>query len=98
MCDTSTGVCFVQFAVSVDAESIADEYACAENFKQACLDGPIVKDDISMQCCNETDQCNAHLNPPLPFYLQTLITTDEDPTTTTIYTPMIASTGNGTYH
>ena len=74
VCDTSTGVCFVQVAVSIDSESIADKYACIQkifaNLKQACLDGPIVKDYTSMQCCNETDQCNAHLNPPLPRYFK----------------------------
>ena len=93
-CVTSIGVCFVRVSISVDAEKM-DEYACLEltgntTQRPECLDGPVVDEFTSIQCCNDADRCNKHLNPPLPPYFQTIVTftmSHEDPTMTT--TPII---------
>lgn len=97
MCNTSKSVCFVQVDYR-EIERKENEYACIEydddnDQRQACLDGLLVFDYVSLLCCNERDQCNADLNPPLPHRFQTHTIIGEDPTTTT---PMIAI--NGMYH
>ena len=84
MCPKSSDVCRV-----VISEVGVHEYDCWEVselnnlFVQECLRGPIVRDYISIQCCNNTDRCNEFLDPPLPLKLRTT-TTGQDPTTTPI--------------
>ena len=87
MCPKSSDVC--RITISEDG---VHEYDCWEVIElnnllvQECLQGPVVYDFVSYQCCNNTDGCNEFLDPPLPFQFRTT-TTGQDPTTQTPIIP-----------
>ena len=96
MCPKSSDVCRVSIS-----EFGVREYDCWEVIGETnriiieqCLRGPIVRDFISIQCCNNTDRCNEFLDPPLPLQLRTT-TTGQDPTTTPITPTAEPRSGTG---
>ena len=80
-------MCFVRIRISTMNANPVYEYGCQEfannhfnNYMEACLEGPIVRDFNSDQCCNKTG-CNEHLNPPLPLLFSRTTIPLQDPTT-----------------
>ena len=84
VCAEPTDVCFVAIRVAGPTLNPVYEYACRGNndhlnpFWQECLEGPIVQDFSSFQCCNNEDECNKNLDPPLPYALSKYATTTSD--------------------
>ena len=100
----SPSLCFVAIKIANENSNPTYEYACQEtpneHFNgvwQACLQGPVVTEFSSMQCCDSEveDGCNKHLRPPLPTLYRN-ITTSRDPTTTTPITTPSARPRSGT--
>ena len=88
ICQGPQAVCFVRIHIHTVNANPVYEYGCQEfandhfnDRMEACLEGPIVNDFVSTQCCNETG-CNEYLNPPLPLAFRTTIPV-QDPTTST---------------
>ena len=100
VCHEPHAVCLIQIS-TVNANPVY-EYGCQEHandhfndhiIMEACLEGPIVSDFVSTQCCNESG-CNEHLNPPLPLAFRSRTTIPiQDPTTSTA--PITPSSGTG---
>ena len=62
-------MCFVRISIDILNGKEVYEYACIghDNMAEGCLDGPVVMDFTSMQCCNHADECNERLRPPIPL-------------------------------
>ena len=88
-CDNPEDVCFIRIDIDETTGERVDEYACLSHFdvflanRKACLEGPVVRDFHTVQCCNNTDRCNEDLTPPLP-HLLAVTNTNQDPTATLI--------------
>ena len=107
VCDNDMDVCFTQIAYSETTKEIKYEYACIGHFefftanRDACLQGPVVIDFKSVQCCNNASMCNRYLHPPFPLAFTTTTTNRDDSAPTNPTTPVtgpVSGTGMGLRH